>query len=65
MYKPEYGDPVFTVRLPRTYHAALKALANKQQSSAAAIVRELIKDELKLHGFALDAKPIEGQVKFE
>lgn len=64
-YKPGWGDPVFTVRLPSPYKKALKQLASDEGRTTSDILRSLIEEELKRKGYRLTDEPIEGQMMIE
>ena len=66
MYKPEYGEPVMTLRLPTWMHAGLKIAARKEGTTVSGILRELAAAKLKEHGITAEgAKPIDGQITLE
>lgn len=50
MYKPEYGDPVVTLRLPRGMIAAAKIAAKRHDTTFSGLVRRLLDDQLQQDG---------------
>lgn len=64
-YKPGWGDPVFTVRLPAPLKTALKKLASDEGRTTSDILRSLVEEELKRKGYRLTDEPIEGQMMIE
>ena len=66
MYKPEYGEPTMTVRLPIWMHTGLKVAAQREGTTVSAILRGLAADKLKEHGItATSAEPIRGQITLD
>lgn len=66
MYKPEYGDPVLTMRLPVWAHSGLKIAARREGTTVSALLRELAFEKLKEHGITgVGEEPIEGQTRIE
>lgn len=62
MYKPYYGEPVMSLRLPRWQRAALHRLARQRDTTTSALVRALIDDELTAAGLTpISTQPHPGQ----
>lgn len=63
MYKPEYGDPVVTLRLPRQMVAAAKIAAKRHGTTLSGLMRRLLVDQLQKDGITWQdaAEPIPGQ----
>ena len=63
MYKPNYGDPVVTLRLPKGMIVAAKIAARRHDTTFSGLVRRLLDDQL--HQDGIDwcnlSKPIPGQ----
>lgn len=60
-----YGDPLIAVRLPAEVIKGIKTLAERQNTSVSAIVRDLIEGELKENGIKSSPTQIEGQMRIE
>ena len=62
MYKPTYGDPVVTLRLPRGMIAAAKIAARRHDTTFSGLIRGLIEDQLSQDGIVwCNAQPTPGQ----
>ena len=63
MYKPEYGDPVVTLRLPRQMMTAAKICARRHDTTLSGLIRRLIDDQLHQDGITWQVPPtsIPGQ----
>ena len=62
MAKDFYGDPILTLRLPPWQLIGLKNLAVKQNTTASAILRDLILAYLTTNGITPDhGQPLDGQ----
>lgn len=63
MYKPEYGNPVVTLRLPRQMINAAKICARRHDTSLSELMRRLLEDQLDQDGinWQTPSKPIPGQ----
>lgn len=61
----QYGDPLIAVRMPRHLIAGLKMMARDQGSNSSEIVRALVEEELKAHGYQIKEEPMEGQLRIE
>ncbi len=67
MYKPEYGDPVVTLRLPAGMIAAAKMLARRDDTSFSGLVRDLLSDRLDQEGinWCNPSTPTPGQLSLD
>ena len=67
MYKPEYGDPVVTLRLPRGMIAAAKIAAKRHDTTFSGLVRRLLDDQLQQDGidWCNPSTPIPGQTTID
>ena len=63
MYKPEYGDPVVCVRLPKPMISAARLAAKQHDTTLSGLVRSLLDDQLKQDGIAWSrsSEPTPGQ----
>ncbi len=63
MYKPEYGDPVVTLRLPRQMIAAARMCARRHDTTLSGLIRRLLDDQLQQDGIPWQTPPtpIPGQ----
>lgn len=63
MYKPEYGDPVVCVRLPKSMIAAAKMAAKQHDTTLSGLVRSLLDDRLQQDGidWSRSSEPTPGQ----
>ena len=63
MYKPTYGDPVVTLRLPRQMVAAAKIAAKRHDTTLSGLMRRLLVDQLRQDGITWQdaAESIPGQ----
>ena len=63
MYKPEYGDPVVTLRLPRAMITAAKSCARRHDTTLSGLIRQLLDDQLSQDGINWQTPPasIPGQ----
>lgn len=50
MYKPEYGDPVVTIRLPKGMIAGAKIAARRHDTNMSALIRDLLGNQLDQDG---------------
>jgi hypothetical protein len=50
MYKPDYGDPVVTLRLPKGMIARAKIAAKRHDMSFSSLIRDLLSDRLDQEG---------------
>ena len=63
MYKPEYGDPVCTVRMPGWMKRGLDVLANREGTTVSEILRDLASNELQRNGITeRGSQPLPGQL---
>ena len=67
MYKPEYGDPVVALRLPREMTAAARISARRHDTTFSGLVRSLIENQLQQDGldWRKASEPIPGQISFD
>ena len=67
MYKPEYGDPVVTLRLPRQMIAAARISAQRHDTTLSGLIRSLIVDQLDQDGISWcePSEPTPGQVTLD
>lgn len=63
MSKP-WGDPVFTVRMPKSMITGLKMLAKDEQCTTSDIIRDLVLAELKSKGYLRGETQLKGQQSF-
>ena len=63
MYKPNYGDPVVTLRLPRAMIAAARTCARRHDTTLSGLIRQLLVDQLSQDGinWQTPPNPIPGQ----
>ena len=63
MYKPEYGDPVVTLRLPKAMIAAGKQCARRHDTTLSGLIRRLLDDQLTQDGinWQIPPTPMPGQ----
>ena len=50
MYKPEYGDPVVTLRLPKGMISGAKMYARRHDTTMSALIRDLLDQQLLQDG---------------
>lgn len=64
MYKPEYGDPVVTLRLPKGMIAAARMLAARDDMTFSSLVRDMLSDRLDQEGinWCTPSEPTPGQL---
>lgn len=60
MYKSTYGDPVLTLRMPRTMRTGIRKLAAQRNTTVSAILRKIIDQELRAAGITTPGQPTEG-----
>ena len=66
MHKTEYGDPMFSVRMPSWMITTLKMLARQQGTTVSYLLRDIVSDEFKRYGIKRPGEvPIEGQLRIE
>ena len=67
MYKPEYGDPVVTIRLPKPMISAAKMAAQKHSTTFSGLIRQLLADQLEQDGLTWQkpTEPIKGQTSID
>ncbi len=67
MYKPEYGDPVVTLRLPKGMIAAAKIYAKRNDTTFSGLVRDLLNDRLEQEGISwcTPSEPTTGQITLD
>ena len=56
MWKPYYGEPTLTVRLPIWQHDALKTVARRRYTNVSALLRRLIFEMLAEEGLVPDGE---------
>lgn len=63
MYKPEYGNPTVTLRIPPGMIAAGKICARRHDTTFSALLRDLLEKQLDQDGidWCNASKPIPGQ----
>ena len=64
MYKPSYGDPVVTLRLPKGMITAARIAAKRHDTTFSGLVRQLLDDQLRQDGldWCRASKPTPGQI---
>ena len=66
MWKPEYGNPVLTVRLPRSMITAGKICARRHNTTLSELLRRLLDEQLQTDGIDWQTiKPIPGQTSID
>ena len=67
MCKPNYGDPVVTMRLPREMIAGARMAAARHDTTLSGLVRDLIADRLNQDGihWQIPTEPTPGQITLD
>jgi hypothetical protein len=67
MCKPNYGDPVVTLRLPREMIAGARMAAARHDTTLSGLVRDLIADQLDRDGIDWRgaSTPTPGQITLD
>ena len=66
MWKPEYGDPTMTIRLPRPMIAAAKRCARLHNTNVSELLRRLLAEQLDTDGIDWQTvKPTPGQTSLD
>ena len=62
-YKPTYGEPVVTLRIPKPMIAAAKVSARRHDTTLSGLMRDLLTKQLDQDGidWRTPSEPIEGQ----
>ena len=66
MWKPEYGNPTMTIRLPKPMIAAAKRCARLHDTNVSELIRGLLADQLEDDGINWQTiKPTPGQTSID